>query len=351
MKRILTAFISALVSLGLLSSALAAQVTAARFAQNPLITVNSSPTLAGNVNGPSIIRVPDWVAHPLGKYYLYFANHKGRFIRLAYANSVTGPWKIYDPGVLQVKDTAFYRPQPDPSNGSIYTHVASPEIYIDQQQKRIILWAHGMWTDGKAWPGATGADPISEREWLSNNHYEQFTQSFESTDGLHFTSHPAITKHSYLRVFKSGDTFYGVARSGKLYRSKDPFAEFEPGAELFRDSPDAGRVRHTALLRRGDTLYVFFTAIGDAPEHIQVSKVDQSKPWAEWKAGPPEEVLTSEASYECAALPLTPSRAGDIDTPVHQLRDPAIFEESGKVYLFYSICGEQGLAGAEITLP
>jgi len=36
---------------------------------------------------------------------------------------------------------------------------------------------------------------------------------------------------------------------------------------------------------------------------------------------------------------------------VHQLRDPGIFEEKGKVYLFYSICGEQGLAAAEITLP
>jgi hypothetical protein len=350
MKRVLTFLAVTFFLLGLLSPALAAQVTVGRFAQNPLITVDSSPTLAGNVNGPSIIRVPGWVNHPLGKYYLYFANHKGKFIRLAYANSVTGPWKIYEPGVLHVKDTAFYRPQPDPSNGSLYTHVASPEIYIDQKQKKIILWAHGMWTDGKAWPGATGADPISEREWLISNHYEQFTQSFESTDGLHFTSHSAITKHSYLRVFKDRDTFYGVAREGKLYRSKDPFAEFEAGPGLFRDSALAGRVRHTALLRRGDTLYVFFTVIGDAPEHIQVSKVDLTKDWSEWKASPPTEVLTSEASYECSALPPSPSKAGDIDTPVHQLRDPGIFEENGKVYLFYSICGEQGLAAAEVTL-
>ena len=31
-----------------------------------------------------------------------------------------------------------------------------------------------------------------------------------------------------------------------------------------------------------------------------------------------------------------------------QLRDPAIFEENGKTYLFYSICGEQGIAAARI---
>ncbi len=346
MKRTLT-----LLLIALIAPALSAQVTATRFAQNPLITVDSSPTLAGNVNGPSIIRVPDWVDHPLGRYYLYFANHKGKFIRLAYANSVTGPWKIYEQGVLHVKDTAFYRPQPDPPNGSLYTHVASPEIYIDRQQKKIILWAHGMWTNGKAWPDAASGDQASERQWLIDNHYEQFTQSFESSDGLHFTSHPAITKHSYLRVFKDRETFYGVARGGKLFRSKSPFAEFEPGTDLFRDSTYAGRVRHTALLRRGNTLYVFFTAIGDAPEHIQVAKVDLSKDWTEWRAGPAVDVLTSQASYECADLPLSPSKAGDIDKPVHQLRDPGIFEEKGKVYLFYSICGEQGLAAAEITLP
>jgi hypothetical protein len=97
-------------------------------------------------------------------------------------------------------------------------------------------------------------------------------------------------------------------------------------------------------------LYVFFTAIGDAPEHIQVAKVDLTKDWSEWKAGQPADVLTSQASYECSDLPLTPSKAGDIDTPVHQLRDPGIFEENGKAYLFYSVCGEQGLAAAEIAI-
>ena len=26
-----------------------------------------------NINGPSLVRVPEWVENPLGKYYLYFA--------------------------------------------------------------------------------------------------------------------------------------------------------------------------------------------------------------------------------------------------------------------------------------
>jgi hypothetical protein len=76
---------------------------ATRIGHVPLITVKTSASLAGNVNGPALIRMPDWVQHPLGRYYLYFANHKGKFIRLVYRP----PWKIYEPGVLQVKETAF----------------------------------------------------------------------------------------------------------------------------------------------------------------------------------------------------------------------------------------------------
>lgn len=99
-----------------------------RVAANPLITVSSSPTLGGNVNGPTVIRVPSWVERPLGKYYMYFANHMGEFVRFAYADAVTGPWTIRDTGVLHVKDTAFFRPQPNPpeTRADFYTHVASP---------------------------------------------------------------------------------------------------------------------------------------------------------------------------------------------------------------------------------
>ena len=37
-----------------------------------------------NINGPSLIRVPEWINDPLGTYSLYFAHHKGDPIRLAY---------------------------------------------------------------------------------------------------------------------------------------------------------------------------------------------------------------------------------------------------------------------------
>ena len=63
----------------------------------------------------------------------------------------------------------------------------------------------------------------------------------------------------------------------------------------------------------------------------------------------PIELLRPEASYECVDLPNARSEPGDVKGPVQQLRDPGVFEEDGRTYLFYSFCGEQGIAAAELT--
>ena len=324
-------------------------VKATRLPQNPLITVGMSPSLGDDINGPSIIRVPDWVKEPLGRYYLYFAHHRGMFIRMAYADSIAGPWKIYEPGVQHVRDTAFHRPQPDQPDSppGFYTHVASPEAYIDNRRKRIVLWSHGWWTEGQRWPVSSAADA---QGWAKRHGYAQFTQVAESADGVHFQSLPAITKQSYLRVFPYSGYFYGMARLGQILRSKDPLASFEPGPNPFRDGPYANRVRHVATIVGAGKLYIFFSAIGDAPERILMTTMDLAGDWNDWKVSGPEEVLAPETAYECATMPNVPSVAGDIKGPAKQLRDPAVFEERGKMYLFYSICGEQGIAAAEISL-
>jgi hypothetical protein len=324
-------------------------IRATRLAQNPLITVDSSPSLGGNVNGPTVIRVPDWVDRPLGRYYMYFANHTGVFIRLAYADAVTGPWRIHEPGVLQVRDTAFFRPQPDPKEAlaDFYTHVASPEVFVDHARRRLVMWVHGWWTGGERWP----SDPAAARAWARSHGYGQFTQAAESADGLHFDVRPAITKVSYLRVFERGGLFYGVSRLGQLARARDLLPAFEIGPNPFRDTAYAGRVRHVALLRRANRLHVFFTAIGDAPERVLVSTIDMTPDWTAWRATPPVEVLQPETAYECADMEAAPSEPGDIDTRVRQVRDPFVFENEGKTFLFYSTCGEQGIAAAELTMP
>jgi hypothetical protein len=319
-----------------------------RLPANPLITVATSPSLGGNVNGPTVIRVPDWVERPLGRYYMYFANHEGHFIRLAYANAATGPWTLHEPGVLHERDTAFRRPEPDlVTFGGFRSHIASPEIFIDTPRRRIIMWYHGWWTNGERWPGEIQA----ANAWAKQNGYGQYTQAAVSTDGLRFEPQPAITKESYLRVFQHGGYFYAMSRLGQLSRARDPLAAFELGSNPFRGGPYANRVRHVALALSGNQLQVYFTAIGDAPERLLRSTIDVSGDWTEWRATAPVDIMQPETAYECATLPIAPSLVGDIDVPVRQIRDPFLFQENGRTLLFYSTCGEQGIAAADLTLP
>jgi len=324
------------------------EVTATRLSQNPLITVDMSRSLGGNVNGPTVIRVPDWIDRPLGRYYMYFANHMGEYIRMAYADAVTGPWHLYEPGVLQVRDTAFFRPQPDPKEtlADFYTHVASPDVFVDPERKRLLLWFHGWWTNGERWP----ADPREARAWAAKMSYGQFTQVAESTDGVHFEVKPPVTRQSYLRIFQHERYFYALSRQGQLARSADPLASFEIGPNPFRGTSFATRVRHVGLLLRGSRLHVFFTAIGDIPERVLMSTIELTSDWTAWRATPPVDVLQPETRYECADLIAAPSEAGDVEGRVRQIRDPFVFEERGQAFLFYSICGEQGIAAATLAV-
>ena len=66
--------------LTLCSAASAAEppsITVTRLGDGPIITPEMDDRMGGNIQGPSLIKVPTWVDNPLGKYYLYFADHRG----------------------------------------------------------------------------------------------------------------------------------------------------------------------------------------------------------------------------------------------------------------------------------
>ena len=86
---------------------------ATRLLDDPIIAPDLHPSIGKNIQGPSLIRVPDWVESRLGTYYLYFADHKGSYIRLAYADDLRGPWKVYQPGSLQLAEAHFLTEPPD----------------------------------------------------------------------------------------------------------------------------------------------------------------------------------------------------------------------------------------------
>lgn len=303
---------------------------AMRLSANPIITPALDESIGANINGPSLLRVPDWLPNPLGRYYLYFAHHQGESIRLAYADALIGPWTVYSPGTLRLEQTPCYN------------HIASPDLHIDNNNRRILMYYHGPSVRREE----LDTDPLIRRYPFLEG---QRSLLAISDDGLNFTSDTEILGPSYLRVFRFPDTaagwHYALAMPGILFRSRDGRTNFEPGPVLFSHDQ-----RHTALLLRDDILYVFFSRAGDCPEQILCSTVDLRLDWKEWKASAPFSILEPETDYEGVNLPLEPSQRGAIHEPARQLRDPGIYQEDGQIYLLYSVAGESGIALAELRI-
>ena len=299
-----------------------------RFSANPIITPALDESIGTNINGPSLLRVPDWLPNPLGRYYLYFAHHQGAFIRLAYADALAGPWTVYTPGTLRLEQTPCYH------------HIASPDVHIDQENRRILMYYHGPTVRREE----LDVDPLTQRFPFLGGQRSLLAMS---EDGLNFNSDSEILGPSYFRVFRYPNAahgwFYALGMPGILFRSRDGRTDFELGPVLF-DSDQ----RHTALLVRGDTLYVFYSRAGDCPEHIVCATINLRPHWRELKASAPFSILWPETNYEGGGLPLELSLRGAIHEPVRQLRDPGIYQEDDRVYLLYSVGGESGIALAEL---
>ncbi len=314
-----------------------------RLLDTPIISPTLHPSIGHNIQGPSLILAPTWLESPLGKYYLYFADHKGQYIRLAYADALIGPWQIHPPGSLQLEASHFLTEPPHVSDAmraqlaardktartrrshdviteATTPHIASPDVHVDPVSQQVVMYFHGL-------------EDVAR----------QVTRVAVSSDGVRFTDQPHILGRTYFRVFHWRGATYAMAMPGQFYRSQDGFTQFEEGPLLF--NPD---MRHTALLLRGDQLYVFWTQVGEAPERILLSTIDLTPDWLEWRESAPIEMLRPERDWEGAEAPLEPSIRSTAYGHVNQLRDPAIFEENGEVFLLYAVAGESGIAIAQV---
>lgn len=300
-----------------------------RLASNPIIRPDMDDRMGGNINGPSLLRVPAWLSNPLGRYYLYFADHKGAYIRLAYADALQGPWKTYLPGSLQLADSLFPA-TPDEVrisytnafgvSGDDVPHIASPDVHADDNARQIRMYFHGMLADGN-----------------------QMTRVALSADGIRFKALPPLLGAHYFRVFQYGGMHYALCMPGAFHRSPDGLDNFEAGPVLFDRN-----MRHCAVQVAGKLLRVFYTNAGDCPERIMLSTIDLSDDWRQWRRSEAQVILEPETGYEGADLPLQPSLRGAIRKRVRQLRDPAVFVEDDRAYLLYSVAGEAGIAIAEL---
>ena len=289
-----------------------------RLGAGPIIVPDMDRRMGSNINGPSLIRVPDWVPGPLGRYYLYFADHNGSYISLAVTDRIEGRWRTHEPGVLDLGES-----------GGFIDHIASPEIFIDEGQREIRLYFHG---------------PVSRGD---DGEFIQKTRVALSRDGLAFEVRPDLLGPSYFRVFERDGAFFALARSGELLRSGDGLAPFE-SAGVPVGLPDG--IRHVGLWRRSaERMKVFYTVIGDAPESIWSADLVLAGDWRGWKAQSPRMHLQPEHAYEGADQPVMPSERGAINVPANQLRDPDILVDAdGAVYLAYVVQGERGIALARI---
>ena len=344
---------------GALPSAIATPPRVVRFETNPIIRPEMLPGNDGvNIAGPSLIRVPSWLPNPLGRYYLYFADHRGAYIRLAYADRLEGPWKIHVPGTLHLgqmvaiaKETAGAAA--DEVRGG---HISSPDVHVDDEKREIRMYFHFQIAPADTWGHRSGVA--------------------RSKDGLNFQ--PVNRRpigEPYFRVFRRDGHYFAINRSAALARSKDGLDDFEVGNPNFAaaagqktradlppsetavgrtlrggDEDVEGAIRHTAIKIDGDVLTVFYSRSGDLPEIIMRSRVTMTGDWKTWRLSPPEKVLEPERDYEGANVPPgKPTRLRVMPRPMfRELRDPCIFREDGRTYLLYVVAGERGIAGAEL---
>ena len=317
-------------------------LTATRLLDAPIIGPHMDDRMGDNICGPAVLRVPDWVAGRLGRYYLYFADHKGSYIRLAYADRLEGPWRMHRPGALDIADSAFDPidpPEPPEADrpawargmkgGYLYAHIASPDVHVDRQRHRILMYYHGL-----LWNG------------------EQETRLAVSADGISFKPLEPLLGPPYFRAFTLEAFVYVITWGGMLYRAAAWEGPFEAGPQLVPFDAKGGigeGFRHGEVHRVGDRLHLFYHRMGDRPERILHAEVALKGDWRDWTASDPTTLLQPELPWEGAELALAISTMGAEHEPVRQLRDPCIFaDDDGRTYMLYCGGGESGIGLARL---
>ena len=303
-------------------------IHATRIGAEPLIHQGLCDSLGDNINGPSLVRRPDWAPGP-GRYMLYFAHHMGRNIRLAFAHDLAGPWTVYRPGVLPLADTPLAQTPPDVPQpqwavdlgvDGLYPHLASPDVHVDDDSRQFTMWFHGL------------AD-----------HGEQVSYRAVSPDGLAWQVTGPPVDQAYLRAFTWDGCQFAVGHGGQALAWTKDAPEFGP----YLLGPC---VRHCGIRVQGAALHIFYTRIGDAPERVMHRSFHLADRLENWRplAGQEADILRPERPWEGAELPVQPSIIGAVGF-ARELRDPFVFADDGRTWMIYAGGGEAALGLAELT--
>lgn len=349
-----------------------------------------------SINGPSMVYIPDGTPNKLGDYYLYFADHGGDHIKMAYGNSPTGPFTLYNPnnGVLTTTSAAtntfgtiddrgeniraLYLNQSQ--TRAIGNHIASPDVLYDPDTGRYNMIYHGFIYNKQ-----------SDGTWQRG---VQRSVAAWSDDGLNFqeNQYNVVLDSPYLRhVRKSDGTYIGIGDNGAQvfpddndnpYTSEWNFPkiprntindQFQDAIPIFDRSLFQPRHHAIKLDEESQTL-TWFTTLRSEPlarvqdrghsEVIYEITVDISgNDNGDWPVIDWQVLLEPELDYEGAFIfdgdglavrsgPGRPKQPGPNGATmlVNELRDPAYFFDpvSGREFLYYSVGGEFGIGVVEL---
>lgn len=321
------------------------QIKVIRLNSNEPIINRSMLPYGWTINGPSMLRIPDWVpaskrADPKAIYYLYFAGHTDPYIKLAWSENVAGPYQIYNPneGVFHLTN---YR---QPKRLKISHHIASPDVYADSINQQFIMYFHA----GKI-------------TWNGDSLKAQRTVVAISDFGLDFNTglQDVIICPFYARIFKHEGSIYALCKDG-IYKPPNPDYPWEfvdnfnrLNQYLWKKAADPFRQinkqeRHFALLQDGDDMHVMYSRIASSPEHIEYSKIRTNKNIKSWKPSQPIDILYPEYEWEGISYKIVESEEGPENT-AQALRDPYLFlDKDSSIYLLYTGAGEQSIGIAKI---
>mmetsp|Transcript_15904 Transcript_15904/g.20375 ORF Transcript_15904/g.20375 Transcript_15904/m.20375 type:complete len:1265 (-) Transcript_15904:147-3941(-) len=327
---------------------------------NPIVFPSSHGRYVGsNVGGPSVIKVPDWIpaSESLGKFYMYFAHHNGKGIRLAYADNIQGPWSITEKAVLHIR------------NCPGYDHVASPDVHLDADRQKIIMYFHSPSRSTRPFRKQSTYCAISE----DGMHFsvvgwdpESIEKSNLSVDEVSILRQRCNLGPFYFRVFRIRGRLYALARnnrSGGIWIRKPgaPQHDINNPIPWERGNNIFSQMRHCFVVVSPDhdSLKVFYSRVGDSPEGIYVSTVDvSSDDWLNWKeSGEPKAVYFPKDLWEGGKCQDTSCncivRSSDKTTKsgmskrkrlaARNVRDPCLLDFGGDTWMFYAGGGETGI--------
>jgi len=259
---------------------------------------------------PSVIEAGRFAEGAPARYVMYYAPHHSRGVGAAVADRLTGPWTpLAQNPIVRLEQIE-----------GIAGHVSGPDVIWVEEERRFRMYVHGS---------VQGAG-------------QQTALAF-SRNAVDFEPHGSnpVLSYPYLRVFRWGGAYYGVARRGNdlgLVRSQDGIGwEDWPKGLLLECAAAHGehdRLRHHCVWLCEDVLHLFYCTYRDPElgvEAIRLATMRLEGDWERW--GPPRrrgDVLVPELDWE----------AGN-------LRDPYVIAAQDGLYMFYVGGNEAGIGLAK----